>query len=254
MNKPWELKTDEARKVDNIHTFLIFCEDETSEIEYFKWFETDLIKINLFPGKKNMMSNLIAATSYCEKHAFIGKRNDCDKYEVADGVEIWCVYDRDYYGEGDKELENNTNFNMAHEVAPNYCINVAWSNDSFELWILLNLYDIDAEDISYKNRETYYQLLEAYFRNCESPNERLVKILKHGTFSYKKDLKHRKNFNEVVKVEILKNTMTAIERAKKLLAFHSSRTNKYHEWSPCTLVFKLVEQLLLKGKKEIPSE
>jgi hypothetical protein len=45
-NKPWEIKVDDTRELNNLYTFIIFCEDEVSEYIYFKWFETSLIKIN----------------------------------------------------------------------------------------------------------------------------------------------------------------------------------------------------------------
>lgn len=247
MDKPWDLKTEDERPVDSIYTFLIFCEDETSEIEYFNWFETKNIKINVFPKQKSMMANVIKAIAHCKDNGIIDENNN-----VVEGYEVWCVYDRDRNPTSAVSLENNTEFNIAHSVAESHKINLAWSNDAFELWILLHLMDVDINDIDYKLREKYYEVLDDYFRNHSNPNERLVKILSHATFSYKKDLKHRKNFIEVVRSEILIHTNTAIERAERMLIIHKSNSDNYDEWSPCTLVHRLVVRLLEEGKKELP--
>ena len=51
-NKPWEIKVDDTRELNNLYTFIIFCEDEVSEYIYFKWFETSLIKINIINKQK----------------------------------------------------------------------------------------------------------------------------------------------------------------------------------------------------------
>lgn len=249
MDKPWEFKTDEERSVDNIYTFLIFCEDETSEVEYFRWYETDAIKINIFPKQKSMITNVVKAISHCKDCSIIDENND-----VVDGYEVWCVYDSDK-NENAKDkffLEDNQTFNIAHTVAESHKINLAWSNDAFELWIILHIMNIDNSDESYKSRKEYYKLLDNYFINHQNPNERLVRILEHKTFSYKKDLKHRKNFIEIVREGILPNTMTAIERAQDILEFYKTKNLPYDQWSPCTLVHLLVLRLLEKGGKILP--
>ena len=247
MNKPWDLKTEEERLIDNIYTFLIFCEDETSEIEYFKWFETNDIKINVIPKQRSMITNVIKAITHCKNSGIIDGENN-----VVDGYEVWCVYDRDKDLNSSGLLENNNNFNVAHFVAENHKINLAWSNDAFELWILLHLMEIDVKDEDFKIRENYYNILDSFFKSHQNPNERLVKILGYPTFSYKKDLKHRKNFIEIVREEILPHTQKAITNAEKMLRYHKEQTQNYDEWAPCTLVHLLVVRLLEKGKKELP--
>ncbi len=182
MNKPWDLKTEEGRLLDNIYTFLIFCEDETSEVEYFKWFETDSIKINIIPKQKSMIINVIKAITHCKSNGIIG-----DNGEVVDGYEIWCVYDRDKdLNNTATLLEQDTNFKIAHFVAEEHKINLAWSNDAFELWILLHLMEIEVEDEKFKLREKYYELLDDFFKQHPNPKERLLRVLQHPTFSYKK--------------------------------------------------------------------
>ena len=246
MNKPWDLKKSDERVIDNVYSFLIFCEDETSEVEYLTWFETNLIKINVVPKQRSMTTNVIKAITHCKTHGIIDEFNG-----VVDGYEVWCVYDRDKYEIN--QLEDNTAFDIAHQVAELHKINLAWSNDSFELWILLHLFEVDFTNREYFKREKYYDILTDYFKNHLNPNERLVKVLSHHTYNYKKDLKRRKNFIEIVLKEILPNTNIAIDRAKKLLdVFQQSGNTTYNSWIPCTLMHLLVIRLLTEGTKPIP--
>lgn len=244
MNNPWELKTNDFREIDNLETFLIFCEDETSEYEYFKFFETEKIKINIFRNQKNSIENVIKAITYCKINNIIDNENN-----VIEGFEIWCVYDRDKFLEDPHFEETKTKFNIASTTAEQHKINLAWSNDSFELWIILHFTSI--EDVNkFTHREEYYTFLDAYFIAKENKSERLQKILSYPSFSYKKDMKKRKNFNEVVRSEIIPLTHLAIERSLNLLARHSTKPD-ITDWCPCTLVHNLVERLLAVGEKEI---
>lgn len=244
MNNPWELKVDDTREVDNLQTFLIFCEDETSEYEYFKFFETEKIKINIFQNQKNSIDNVIKAITYCKTNSIIDGDNN-----VIEGFEIWCVYDRDIFVNDPNFEETKMKFNIASSTAELHKINLAWSNDSFELWILLHLTEV-LEIEKFLHRDDYYNFLEDYFEKKENKSERLERILSHTTFSYKRDMKKRKNFIEVVRKEIVPNTFTAIDRSKNLLKIHEEK-NDLSEWCPCTLVHNLVERLIAVGGKEI---
>jgi hypothetical protein len=44
------------------------------------------------------------------------------------------------------------------------------------------------------------------------PNDYLTRTLQHGTFSYKKDMKQKKKFEQIVIHEIIPNTNLAIEQ------------------------------------------
>ena len=244
MNNPWELRIDDTRKIDSLYTFLIFCEDMTSECEYFKYFETDKIKINIFQNQKRNIENVIKAITHCKNNNIIDLENN-----VVDGFEIWCVYDRDQFIADPCFEENKTKFNIASTTAESHRINIAWSNDAFELWIILHLTElIDIEN--FKNRDNYYSFLEDYFKKIENKSDRLQKVLAHNTFSYKKDLKKRNNFIDIVRKEIIPKTNIAIERSKKLEQTHRGKSD-LTDWCPCTLVHNLVERLLEVGQKKI---
>ena len=132
-------------------------------------------------------------------------------------------------------------------------IKVAWSNDAFELWILLHFNEINPDLPENKLRKTYYDNLTQIFRNLSEKNEYLTKALQHTSFNYKKDLKRESNFRYIVRPEIIPNTSLAIQRAKTLEA-HYSNDQPNHEKAPCTMVHHLVEALLLAGGKSIAEE
>ncbi|WP_299568812.1 RloB family protein [uncultured Pedobacter sp.] len=251
MLKPWELKADDARQADSLHTFIIFCEDEVSEYHYFKWFETALIKVNVVPKQKSMLTNINKALTYCTKNGLMSFDGDKHTLDI-DGLEVWCVYDRDAEKEGKDLEEGNSEFNLSVSAAEKNDINLAWSNDAFELWVLLHLMEVDPDIEETKGRKYYYDQLTDYLRKHPNPNADLVKALAHQTFSYKKDMKHRDNFINIVRAEILPFTMLAIERAKKLHYRVIHEVNHYDK-RPCTLVYLLVSSLLDKGKKPIPA-
>ncbi len=250
MSNPWDLKTDDSRSSDDLYTFIIFCEDEVSEYFYFKWFETSLIKINVINKQKSMLSNVTKAITYCHSNEILSFKEG--KYFLeSEGIEIWCVFDRDKESNPVLIEEKNNEFNLSIKTAHDNQMKVAWSNDAFELWILLHLMEINHDEAESSKRFYYYDQLTNHYKNHPNPNTDLMKALTHPSFNYKKDMKHRDNFNNIVRSEILPFTNIAIERAKKLNDKHKDKVN-YYEKHPCTLVYELVESLMLKGKKELP--
>lgn len=250
MSNAWDLKADDKRTSDSLYTFVIFCEDEISEYHYFKWFETPLIKVNVIRKQKSMLTNIKKAITYCTENGILVYKNNSYKLEL-DGIEIWCVYDRDTEKNPHEIAENDNEFNLSISLAEQSDINVAWSNDAFELWISLHLMEINPAIEDTQSRNYYYEMLTEYFKNKPNPNNDLTKALAHASFSYKKDLKSKDNFINIVRSEILPNTTIAINRSTELHEIHKDKTN-YYEKRPCTLIHKLVINLLDKGKQQIP--
>ena len=250
MNNAWDLKTDDHRTSDTLYTFVIFCEDEVSEYHYFKWFETSSIKVNIIGKQKSMLANVKKAITHCVKDGILAFKDNKYVLEVS-GIEIWCVYDRDSESNPNEIIERNNEFNLAISSAEQNDVNVAWSNDAFELWVLLHLMKIDPMSEDAKKRTYYYDCLTEYFKNHSNPNVDLMKDLSYPTFSYKKDLKSKTNFISFARNEILPNTQIAIERSIQLFEITKDKVNHY-EKNPCTLVHNLVGSLLEKGGKEIP--
>ncbi|MDF5732679.1 MAG: RloB family protein, partial [Rhizonema sp. PD38] len=101
--------------------FLIVCEGEKTEPNYFKSFRV--------PGKvvidiRGLGNNTIGLV---EEVVII--KNDAE-YD-----QVWCVFDRDSFPRKD--------FNAALALATRENIQVAYSNEAFELWYLLHFHYYD---------------------------------------------------------------------------------------------------------------
>lgn len=250
MNEPWNIKSDDSRKADSKPNFIIFCEDEVSEFHYFKYFETPKIQVNTIKKQKSKMDNVFNAINYCEKNGLMEYLNGLLCLQCEE-TQVWCVYDRDIEENQSEINKSNTSFDESIETAKNKGFKVAWSNDAFELWILLHFEEIDFENTQFKNRKKYYERLSEIFRTLQNPNNDLIKALNHNSFSYKKDLKSENNFRNIVRPEIVGKTKIAIERAKKLEEHFRSPNIPNHDKAPCTLVHHLIEELIRTGGKKI---
>ena len=126
--KPWFNKQSSARQERNIaikKTFLIYCEGKNTEPAYFNSFpvttQTDVKAIGLGRSRTALVKEVIELTNTIEK--------DNDQ-------EIWVVFDRDVKYENLEQ--GNKDFNNAIEIAKREGINCAFSNDCFELWLVLH--------------------------------------------------------------------------------------------------------------------
>jgi hypothetical protein len=249
--KAWELRIEEKRTFDTLPTFIIFCEDEVSEPNYFRSFETVNIKVNTIGGQKSKSAHVYRAIHHCLGSDLLKEVNGEYK-KNCDDIHLWCVFDRDK--EKDRERDHIANiadieFTEAIKTARNSGINVAWSNDSFELWILLHFEDVDASNHDAKNRIYYYARLTNIFSSIHTENDSLLKVRVIDNFDYKKHLKSEKSFTKVVLRETKPNTEIAIARARALAHFHEKGESKIdHEKSPCTMVYQLVEDLIRLGR------
>lgn len=109
---PRKVNTKEVRQ-----RFLIVCEGEKTEPNYFKSFRvsTNVIQIDVKGVGENPSKLVESAREY-------NSREDYDQ--------VWCVFDRDSWLPQD--------FNNAIQNAKNQNFNVAYSNEAFELWYVLH--------------------------------------------------------------------------------------------------------------------
>lgn len=123
-NKPWEqissgrrpAGTRERRRV------LIVCEDTKSACYYFKSFEVDPKRAEVFPVGTGMNTDsLVEEAMKLKDRAAVA----CQPYN-----EVWCVFDRDSFP--------LTNYHRAFELARANGIKMAWANEAFEIWYLLH--------------------------------------------------------------------------------------------------------------------
>ena len=188
------------RKVKTRRWFLIVCEGEKTEPNYFRSFPVDpkVIKLDIKGEGKNPKSLVEKAISL---------KNDSESDEKD---RFWCVFDRD---KNPQNPNDSQNFNSAITLARNNGINVAYSNDAFELWYLLH-FDFHNTGIS---RQRYQNML--------------TNKLGH---------KYQKN-SKTIYDELKSRQQDAIKHAKRLLIEYD-RPNPESD-NPSTTVHLLVEEL-----------
>ena len=137
--KPWEKRKNsyqyEADREAN-KTILIVCEGQTEEW-YFNRFPVISLSVRCINLQGQSKMSLVQATQEIVK-------NEDFTFD-----EIWCVFDMDVQNT-DKDF---TLFDNSIDKAKSLDYNVAYSNDCFELWLLLHYKDIQ----STQNREYYYE-------------------------------------------------------------------------------------------------
>lgn len=205
--------------------FLIVCEGEKTEPNYFKSFQ----KIGRDKKKTTIAIEIETA---CSKGGGVGitvvenalqKKKKDETYEED---EVWCVFDRDTKPEN----KNQQNFNEAIQLAHDNKINLAISNDAFELWYLLHYEYYESET----HRSTLNKMLSVKTRLGE---------------------KYKKNSQDMY--DRLKNKQeNAIKNAKRLWQNYANDEEpdnfdnlsvhekiRRHNMNPSTTVFQLIETL-----------
>ncbi|MBX9807612.1 MAG: RloB family protein [Flavobacteriaceae bacterium] len=192
--------------------FLIVCEGEKTEPNYFKSFKTNVKSFVLTIDTFGEASN----TKDLVKRTIKARDISSQKYDS-----VWAVFDRDSF--------STNNFNGAIELAENNAIKVGWSNEAFEVWYLLHF--------QYRNtsmsRDDYKSAIEKEVND---------KIAAQSKSKKTKKFVYKKNSAEMYAVlEKYGNQKQAITYAKKLILNHSCANFAIH--NPCTRVHLLVEEL-----------
>lgn len=198
---------------DLVTYFLIVCEGEKTEPNYFKGFPKQIGKVIYdieFDGGG------ISTLKVVEKAIELRNKSK-QKYD-----RVWAVFDKDSF--------KPNAFNSAIEKAEANGINCAWSNEAFELWYILHFHNRHTA----MGREEYKKVIE------KAINDKIV--AKNSVFKYKKN-----SPNMFAVLEKFGNQEQAIKWAKKLNNNFSGR--KFSQFNPSTQVFKLVEELIGKSKK-----
>lgn len=138
---------------------------------------------------------------------------------------VWAVFDKDDF--------SDNNFNSAIAKANANGINVAWSNEAFELWYLYH----------FQNRVTAMSRDDYKAAISKSVNST-------GKWRGKTPYKYKKNDERNFEIMIKYGDMEqAIRNAQQQ---HMSFTDaRYATHNPCTTVYKLVLQLLNRDKELI---
>ena len=198
------------------HLFLIVCEDKKTEPYYFERFIKEFPKETVFLRAVGTgMSSLgVVEQSLIEKIRLAEESN-----KLVD--EVWAVFDKD---DAEKSVGNRDRFNNALKKAKELKHNVAYSNEVFELWLLLHLTDVPVEK-PIPRSEIYINI-----------NDKIKETFKYKDFEYEHG-----NTNVVDIVTEIGNEEKAIERARVIL----KKFNGTHpiDANPSTTVHILIKRL-----------
>jgi hypothetical protein len=187
--------------------FLIICEGEKTEPNYFEGLKKDL------PVGTLMIADMTIKGTGKNTESLVDFTIKYRKKSLQRFDKTWAVFDRDSFTE--------KQFNNAIIRAEDNGINCAWSNEAFELWFLLHFQFVNHG----MSREDYQSFLE-----------REIKRVSKKDYIYKK--------NDINTYSILKeygNQNQAIAWAKKLKSQFTDGKHAGH--NPCTLVYLLIEEL-----------
>jgi hypothetical protein len=131
-----------------IPRFLIICEGEETETNYFKNFRipTRLLILEVYGLAKNTLGLVQEAIRQKQEREY---------------DQVWCVFDLDSFP--------SNNFNEALKIAKREGIKVAYSNEAFELWYLLHFHFINTPIPRTDYRQKLSRLLgHEYQKNSET--------------------------------------------------------------------------------------
>lgn len=199
------------------YLFLIVCEDENTEPTYFENFKTQIPEESIYlrPVGTGKDPKGVVEEAVIEKLKLATEAKK--EVDVA-----WVVFDKD---DADLNQTRINRFNDAFDIAKKNGIEVAYSNEVFELWLLLHLTEVDEKNAL--PRKKIYELLQEKIRLSN----------KYSTFEYKHG-----NASILPIIYEIGDQDLAIQRSKKLL---EHQHGKYPiEANPSTRVHLLVESLL----------
>lgn len=204
-----QTKRREGTRDERPATCLIITEGTETEVNYFNNIKQI---INERFRKREIQENYpikvegkARSTSVLVNEAI--KRKNRENFS-----DVWVVFDKD----------DNTDFNEAIKLAEENGIKVAWSNESFELWLLLHFQTLN----SAISRDQYITNLNKHFKSMSINNGCYHKSIKN-IFDLTKDY-----------VDI------AIKRSEKLRDQNKIDNKNYDKMNPGTNVDILVKELI----------
>ncbi|HMV80925.1 MAG TPA: RloB family protein [Leptospiraceae bacterium] len=218
-DKPWNRrKKAESRKRETVQPsriIYIFSEGTKTEVIYFKSFpvlSAQVTAVGLGLSRTELIKESIK-----RKNSILQNSPKSEKKKYS----FWCVYDQDI------ELtslqvsneERQKDFDDAFTLGRENELNLAYSNDSFELWFLLHY---QYHDTVWTRKEYYRKLSDLWNINYEKEGKK-----EEFCLSIYNKLSEKQN--------------NAITNARKLFEEQSDLNPSLQ--NPCTLVYRLVELL-----------
>ena len=200
-----QTKTRETRK-----RFLIVCEGEKTEVNYFKAFTVPKkIEVMVKGEGKNSLSLVNKAIQ------IIDNLKQDDSFD-----QIWCIFDKDNC--------SKEQFNQAEGLAKQKNIKIAYSNEAFEIWFILHFQYLDIAT----SRSEYLTILTNQMQ-------------KYGLLNKKeKYAKNREDMYEKLKPY----QTTAITNAAKLIQDRDEAKKHPFDANPSTTVQELVQELNINSR------
>lgn len=194
--------------------YLIVCEGEATEPNYFEGLKQDLPKGVLTAHRIDIEGTGRNTQSLVDEALRLKKVYEQDYGRSID--RLWVVFDRDSFSAND--------FNSAIQRCKNNKpeIGCAWSNEAFELWYLLHFHYYNHA----MSRKDYQDTIEVN-----------LKPVLGNEYRYRK--------NSVEMYDILKeygSIDTAVANANRLIENFEDRED-YANHNPCTTVHSLVKEL-----------
>jgi len=211
-------QTQRRKQRNIICNILIVCEGTKTEPNYFMAFRqynkgTIVYNIDVEGKGENTIQIVDQAIKLRDKVKDTERAYD----------RVWAVFDKDSFGD-DK-------FNAAIIKAKHNDISTAWSNEAFELWFLYH----------FQNRVTAMSRTEYQSKISQAVNASKLYRLK-TKYQYEKNCEQ--NFEIMRKYGSQDN---AIKWAKA--KSEEYRDERFAIHNPCTMVFKLVTQLIGKDQE-----
>lgn len=236
-NHKKELSKDDYKRQsgirDKIPDVIISCEDTESTPEYLNQMVKVLIKSRIITQDSFIIvsHDVLGGTNPSKVLERLKKYKDSNGKTYKDFQHKWIVIDRDIErvnGGGHTSADFNKAIQSAKNVKQDFNIEVAYSNDSFELWYLLH----------------FDYICTPILR--DELNIRLIKKLKEQNPTKfrvldKKKIK-TKEYTKLIYEELSELQPVAIRNAKKLLKSHGETHNPESD-NPSTTIHKLVEIL-----------
>ena len=192
-------------------TFLIATEGTKTEPNYLNALKEELEATNRFNIEVSIEGKGKATKALVNK--IVRQIENCNQeYD-----RIWAVFDKDEFDD----------FDEAISLAQSKKINCAWSNESFELWLLLHFKEVSTPT----GRKDLFEELEQAIRNALHKNnpEAIFDLSKGNDRIYEL-------------VTSLGNEAKAIQRAAALKSNYKT-TTKPSEQNPCTQMDLLIHEL-----------
>lgn len=244
MPEAWDLVPQTERKADDITTFILFCEDTVNEPAYFRSFETPgKVKVNVVEGQLSSFKNIVKTLQYCEKEGLLEIIDNHYRLKPGTTSHVWSVFDRDAESAYIQSIDpaDDLQFSFSIQAALQAGLQVAWSNDVFELWILLHFEDVAPG--AWRHRSYVYERLTAIFKTLPDQTGDMAAITGRNDFNYKIFLKRRTYFILYVLPYLASRREDATRRANILQAAFAAE-QPYHQCNPCTKVHQLVTSIL----------